>query len=1247
MFATELAAPEGGEAQLFFDMTGDGFSAPASGWMYLPPSEELRPYQLELPHGECRALRLDPINHAGTVTIGRTRILDPHGAEVHAFAPTDFRALHQIKDLVVQSDRVQVVPVAGANDPILTITLSEPLHLGASPAQAAVRFARTALMFFGGLLLATGIVSWLRPAIWNALPARWAMALGLVQAAAPSDGATTSHSASPASSGGIPPVRRRWRWSTAAAALLLATVVSLPFLPVFENSEKPFALEVDLRLQRRARVQLFRATDTAGFAEAHSAAVWQGATDDFVRNRFPLPEGRYRALRFDPANNDTVVEIRNARVVGPGGVVVKTFSPRAFQAQQQIAQLDVTGDVLRVVPTPGAIDPILNLRLEQPLDLFLPLGTRILALLRPAGITLAVIAFVLVVAGRLQRPDARGTPLERWVRRLRQRPQTTVALTAAVAAIASMYPVVFLGRSLVSPNFSDGTYLLYYRFPPVPGSTATQTEDAKGSDMGAIAWQNLPYSIIQHRAIFRDHELPLWNRYNSSGITLIGQGMSMLGDPLHVLVVLADGAVWAWDLKYLVARWLFAAGIGLLVWHATRFLPGAMLSAVSAAFVGFFVYRINHPAIFGFCYAPWVLLCWWRLVQAPPGWRNTTGWALALIATNGAVVTSGTAKEAYFLVLGMNFTGAVYLLAAALDWRDKLQRFAIAGAAGVVLVMLSAPLWITFLDALSFAFTFSDTPAALQINPGLALGLFDELFYRPINTLQRVWNPSANFLVLLGVLYAVATVRRMPFDRGKCALLLCIAGSVALLYGLVPPSLITAIPLIGRVWHFDNLISCVLIIQLLVLAGHGFHAAARRLGRAGGRGDLLIVAALFGTLVLLYVAFGHVTHREPYGKGTVISPWQPGESMEVHPFIWSSLAAMSLAGAGLALAARRALRQRSWSAAMVLVAVACVAVLLWRHGLHARIGPDDFVVSPPPRMPLREASPAIDVIQRAQAEEPWRVLGFDANLHAGWSSAYDLETISGPDPLHNRVYKQLLDAFGLLVPGAWEIHATTEELARRVKVFDFFNVKYYVDLHHNPEEISRTLRLVAQEDLNVYASDSAWPRAFFTDRLGEYVQPNELRQAVERGDGRPFAMAQAGDRPPGLNLDRDLKGRTVKPAHDYQLTSNRTRFRVAAPGPGIIVLQESWLPGDFRVSLNGRPTSYFRVNHAFKAVAVPAAGVYEVVFTYWPRRFTFALALAAAAAVALATIAIFLWRTRRRSTLERQQCARAPALTEA
>ena len=73
----------------------------------------------------------------------------------------------------------------------------------------------------------------------------------------------------------------------------------------------------------------------------------------------------------------------------------------------------------------------------------------------------------------------------------------------------------------------------------------------------------MPYSAVEHRAIVVDGEWPLWNRFNSSGVTLLGQGQSMLGDPLHFIVILADGASWAWDLKFLVAKALFAAGLGL------------------------------------------------------------------------------------------------------------------------------------------------------------------------------------------------------------------------------------------------------------------------------------------------------------------------------------------------------------------------------------------------------------------------------------------------------------------------------------------------------------------------------------------------------------------------------------------------------------------------------------------------------------------------------------------------------------
>jgi hypothetical protein len=84
------------------------------------------------------------------------------------------------------------------------------------------------------------------------------------------------------------------------------------------------------------------------------------------------------------------------------------------------------------------------------------------------------------------------------------------------------------------------------------------------------------------------------------------------------------------------------------------------------------------------------------------------------------------------------------------------------------------------------------------------------------------------------------------------------------------------------------------------------------------------------------------------------------------------------------------------------------------------------------------------------------------------------------------------------------------------------------------------------------------------------------------------------------------------PATGYALTSNRTAFDIRASGPGVAVLLESWFPGDFEATVNGRPVPYFRVNHAFKGVYLPAAGTYRVAFSYWPRHLSLALGLAAA-----------------------------------
>src|SRR6187431_1246084 len=53
----------------------------------------------------------------------------------------------------------------------------------------------------------------------------------------------------------------------------------------------------------------------------------------------------------------------------------------------------------------------------------------------------------------------------------------------------------------------------------------------------------------------------------------------------------------------------------------------------------------------------------------------------------------------------------------------------------------------------------------------------------------------------------------------------------------------------------------------------------------------------------------------------------------------------------------------------------------------------------------------------------------------------------------------------------------------------------------------------------------------------------------------------------------------------------------------------------FIVSVNGRPSRYFRVNHAFKGVVIPSAGDWEVVFEYPPARWRVSWILAGVAVV--------------------------------
>jgi hypothetical protein len=150
---------------------------------------------------------------------------------------------------------------------------------------------------------------------------------------------------------------------------------------------------------------------------------------------------------------------------------------------------------------------------------------------------------------------------------------------------------------------------------------------------------------------------------------------------------------------------------------------------------------------------------------------------------------------------------------------------------------------------------------------------------------------------------------------------------------------------------------------------------------------------------------------------------------------------------------------------------------------------------------------------------------------------------------------------------------------------------FIVDL---PEKATPTPGLTSSGtfDLTVFRSETAWPRAFFTDGLSVYSSVPELVDMIPQSAGQPFAAAQNTELADTPTLRQFIGSARHSPvaATNYKLTNNTTAFSIATPGPGLIVLSEAFSSNDFSVTLNGVPTTYFRTNHAFKAIVVGAQG---------------------------------------------------------
>jgi len=861
-------------------------------------------------------------------------------------------------------------------------------------------------------------------------------------------------------------------------ALVIAAIASTTI--AFWPRERPTGsqFEVTMRASLPGFAQLFYNVDS-GTNRSYSTRLPIEAGSQEVVYRFPLPEGRYTSLRFAPADRSgNRITLSRARVVGQTGTVLRTIRPEQFDAFRQIEHLEasLTGITFLTAGSDG--DSSFRLELGE------PLVVRTFA--RPSWRTLArrfLVAFpltsalALLVAPFVQRSRLKST-VTRWIAEARScalaRPQQTVLAVAALAVILSSYPVAFFGKSFISPNNHSHTFLLYSEMPTVPGYRDVAIDDEKGSDLGAAMWQNFPYSVVESRGLFKYGELPLWNRYNSCGLPLLGQGLSMCADPLQLLVLLTGGSAGAWDLKYILAKFLFAACIGLSVFQAAKHLPAALCLAASAPFIGFFPFRYAHPAFFTLCYAPLILLAWFKLIDAAPG-RTTVAWLVVLLLADWSVMNSGAVKEGYILLLALNAGGFLTLLLSKETVGRKGMKISQVLFANVLFLAIAMPVWLTFFHALQDSLTVYDAGGASQLSPSMIIGLFDDIFYRQFNPGESHLDPSLNFLALLALLWFVLSSRRIDSRRLTWGLIAISLVALAFAFAIVPSRWIVRVPLLKNIVHIDNTFSCVAIVALLVLAGFGIKTFWEDCRTAEFKWIYLRVIVALACLAVLYLGTTKANLRSTMPILDLAS------SIPRSRFFWGYSLSLLLAVSLIPWLGRFALLTKRTSTLSIISLALLFVLLHWRTGMHLKTPFDSYVMNPQRRVNLKaDSSDALKLV-KTRSSDPSRSVGLDWALFPGYGGAVDIEQMDGPDPVLNKHYRGLISASGAkLIFDSWRVWVVAEQLAVEPALFNMLNVRYYLGYVGPQVQLAPSFKKIASLDLDVYESERVWPRAFFT-----------------------------------------------------------------------------------------------------------------------------------------------------------------------
>lgn len=754
-------------------------------------------------------------------------------------------------------------------------------------------------------------------------------------------------------------------------------------------------------------------------------------------------------------------------------------------------------------------------------------------------------------------------------------PVWAIVLVSLVAVTISNYPIIFCGKSFVSPT--KGLPIVYDENPPLPGMTSETAFDVHGSDSASTLIWGVPVGFIQSRSLLDHGELPLWNRYGYAGSTLIGQAVSMMGDPLQMIVIFGRSSAAAWDAKFLLAKFLFCIGFGLLVLRLLKSVALSLIFAALSAYCGAFFFIDVHPSFFVFCYAPWILLS--ALASLDLDSKRWIRWALLWLLANFACFNAGHVELAIILIGGLNLAALAFSVARYRNISGTSRVLARMTIGTLLFLGLATPVWLTFFASLPGSFSLHSEIAVNQLPFVSVLGIFDDVFFRlPLKSdSYAAVAPGSSFLVAVGALLSFLEWRQFRDNSFFWINTIAIAFWSGCVFGWIPASMLTAVPMLNRVGHTYTEFSLLLIMHLTIQCAYGFKAVANAANINRLLQNLFVVAVILACLLLLFCI--GITHR---------------------PVPWNYVACVAAGAFGTPLLFI-SLKRRASPLSLYGFAFLVILAFLpnFRFGLY-NFGDASVLLLPGPRIVLDAPSPAIDEI-RKDTTSPFRVAGVQRILYGDYAAVYGLEDIRSCAPLVNGELAKLIRTFpGILTNEQWTVEVANPVAAH--PLLDFLNVKYLLTPARVTVQEGLGFRLAVDRDLGVLENLDVWPRAFFCNKVSAVSSTEEFIQQISKNPDKPFVAMTPEEmaRQPAVKQLQASSNAPAIAATNYRLSANATSFDIHAPSAGVVCLTECQA-AEFDATANGSPKSVFTVNRAFKGIFLAEPGDYHIRFVYRPR----------------------------------------------